>query len=97
MQLAGEKPKLSKAFKKLLPVSGGWRNIGTLLELPSGVLDGIAADEADMNSRLRAMLTEWLKQVNPPPNWAQLADAVEPFDKAKAEELRNSCIDLQDN
>ena len=95
--MVGERPKLRKVFKKLLPVSREWRNIGTLLELPSGILDGIAADEADMNSRLRAMLTEWLKQVSPPPTWTQLADAVEPFDKAKAEELRNSCIDLQDN
>ena len=50
-----------------------------------------------MNSRLRAMLTEWLKQVNPPPTWSQLAGAVEPFDKAKAEEMKTSCIDLQDN
>ena len=51
-----------------------------------------------MNSCLRAMLTEWLKQVNPRPNWAQLADAVESFNEANlAEELRNSCIDLQDN
>ena len=95
--MAGERPKLSKVFRKLLPVSKEWRNIGTLLDLPSGILDGIAADEADMNSRLRAMLTEWLKQVNPPPTWSQLADVVEPFDKIKAEELRNSCIDFQDN
>ena len=95
--MAGERPKLSKAFRKLLPISREWKNIGTLLELSSGILDGIAADEADMNSRLRAMLTEWLKEVSPPPTWTQLADVVEPFDKAKAEELRNSCIDLQDN
>ena len=60
-------------------------------------MDGIAVDQSDMDSRLRAMLSEWLKQVNPPPTWAKLADAVEPFDKAKAEELRNSCIDLPDN
>ena len=81
----------------MLPISSKWKSIGTLLDLPCGTLDGIEADESDIDSGLRAMLREWLKQVNPSPTWTQLADAVEPFDKAKAEELRNSCIDLQDN
>ena len=93
----GKKPKLSEVFRKILPISNKWRNIGTLLDITEGTLGGIAADESDMDSRLRAMLSEWLKQVNPPPTWSQLANAVEPFDKAKAEELRNSCIDLQDD
>lgn len=95
--MVGEKPKLSKVFRKLLPISKHWKNIGTLLDLPSGTLEGLAVDEPDVQSQLRAMLNEWLKQVNPPPTWSQLADAVEPFDKAKAGELRDSCIDLQDN
>ena len=78
----------------MLPISNKWRDIGTMIGLPNGVLEGIKADESDMDGRLRAMLTEWLKYVNPPPTWSQLANAVEPFDKAKAEELRNSCIDV---
>ena len=69
----------------------------SLLEISEGTLAGIAAEEPDMDSRLRAMLSEWLKQANPPPTWSQLADAVEPFDKNKVGELRNSCIDLPDN
>ena len=59
-------------------------------------MDIISADESDMHSRLQAMLIEWLKQVHPPPTWIQLADAVELFDQAKAEELRARYIDLPD-
>lgn len=50
-----------------------------------------------MLSRLREMLVEWLKQVKPPPTWTQLADAVEPFDPAKAEHLRSTYVDLTDS
>lgn len=97
MHFVGERPELRQVFRKTLPISNKWRDIGTILGLSNGVLEGIKADESDMDGRLRAMLTEWLKQVHPPPTWAQLANAVELFDKAKAEELRNSCIDLQEN
>lgn len=91
--ISGEKPKLSKAFRTLLDVSSDWKNIGVLLEIQSNSLDGIEVDERDNNSRLRAMLTEWLKQVNPPPTWKQLAEAVEPFNKDMAKTIKNSCID----
>ena len=38
---------------------------------------------------LREMLSWWLKQVTPPPTWAELVDAVEQIDESKAKELRN--------
>ena len=95
----GGKPEVVEAFRQLLPISKDWESIGTLLKVPIGTLDNIkfSADKSDMHSRLRAMLIEWLKQVNPPPTWAQLADAVEPFDQAKAEQLRTRYVDLTDN
>ena len=84
----GEKPDLKKAFKHLLPISTEWKSIGIFLDLPSNSLNRIAAEEQGVNSCLQAMLSEWLKKVDPHPSWAQLIEAVEPFDAAKAAELR---------
>ena len=80
---------MHEAFRQLIPTSKHWKNIGTLLKIPSGTLDNISTAETDIFGQLRAMLDEWLKQVNPPHTWTQLADAVEPFDPAKAEQLRS--------
>lgn len=77
-----------------MPVSSDWKNIGTLLNIHSNVLDAIAVEESDTNSRLRAMLTEWLKQVTPPPTWKQLTEAVEGFNQDIARKIKNCCIDV---
>ena len=74
-----------------------WKNIGTLLHIPSGTLEGFEYDLPNMHSRLRAMLTEWLKQVHPPPTWSRLIDAVEPFNEAKAEQMKSCLRDLPNN
>ena len=92
--LLGEPPTLRDSFKKLLPLSDEWENIGTLLGVPDDVLRQIACDNDRVSSRLRMMLSEWVKQVHPPPTWAELADAVEEFDKRKANEIRKKCIDI---
>lgn len=85
---AGGKPKLGDTFRKLLSISKDWKNLGALLDIPCGTLDIIERDEPDTNSRLRAMLTEWLKQINPPPMWSQLIEAVEPLNVSVAERLK---------
>ena len=82
---------MGDAFRKLLSISKDWKNLGALLDIPSGTLDNIERDEADTNSRLRAMLTVWLKQINPTPTWTQLIDAVEPFSVYVTEQLKVHC------
>ena len=57
-------------------------------------LDKIKNDEEGVDDRLREMLFEWLKQVDPPPSWKDLADAVDNVDKQKAKEIRDQCVDI---
>ena len=38
--------------------------------------------------QLQAVTSKWLKQVNPPPTWKVLADAIEEIDEQKAQELK---------
>ena len=40
------------------------------------------------------MLSEWLNQVDPRSTWAALAEAVEPVDKVKAQEIKTRYIDI---
>ena len=89
------KPELSDAFRELLPLSTRWKNIGALLNLCSGTLNKVEADQPDVTNRLQAMLEEWLnKGGNPPPTWAELIDAVKPFDQSKADEIQSCLKDL---
>ena len=92
--ILGGKPNLADAFRQLLPISKEWKNIGALLTFSSDDLGRLEHDEPDTNSCLRAMLSEWLKQVNPSPTWTQLVHAVEPLDPSKAKELQNCFKDL---
>ena len=81
-------------FRKLLPLAFHWKTIGTLLDIPQHVLNRIQRDESGVNDCLRVMLSEWLKQVDPPPRWKDLADAVDDVDKQKAKEIRDQCVDI---
>ena len=85
---SGEKPKLKDVFKELLPLATQWKSIGTLLGIEDHVLNRVKADEDGVNDCLREMLSEWLRQVDPPPTWAALADVVETFNELKAQEMR---------
>lgn len=40
------------------------------------------------------MLSEWLNQVDPRPTWTALAEAVEPVDKVKAQDIKTKYIDI---
>ena len=83
-----ERPELKDAFRVLLPVAAEWKSIGTLVGLKNHVLDRIKADEDGVRNRLQGVLTEWLKQVDPPPTWAALAEAVDSIDESIAQEIR---------
>ena len=52
-----------------------WYNIGLKLGIDPGTLDVIEGNK-DINERFRAMLTTWLKMVNPRPTWKALAEAL---------------------
>ena len=53
-----------------------WYNIGIQLDIDVSVLDAIKHDSDEVDSRLTAMLTNWLKRTTPSPNWEALADAL---------------------
>ena len=61
------------------------------------VLDKIQSDEEGVEDCLREMLSQWLNQVDPPPTWKDLADAVDAVDPKKAKEIREQydCVDVR--
>ena len=91
---AGGRPKLKDVFKKLLPLATHWNTIGALLGVSKPTLDKIMSDNKCANDCLQEMLFEWLKQIDPPPSWAALADAVEMFNQSKAMKIRKHCLDV---
>ena len=84
---ADDSPKLRDVFKELYDLASHWRTIGTLLGLESGLLDKIKSDEAEAHDRLQKVLSEWLKQIESPPTWKKLADAVRTVNASKAQEI----------
>ena len=54
-----------------------WYNIGLELELDPSTLDEIKMNNDDISDRFRGMLTQWLRQVSPPPTWSALAAALQ--------------------
>ena len=80
------------AFRQLLSLASKWQNIGTLLELDTGALNTIEYNERGKAiDCLRKMLSMWMKQTDPPPSWLSLANAVEPFDPSKAQQIQSIC------
>ena len=67
--------------------------IGTLLGMPGHILDKIKSNEERVDERLREMLSEWLKRIDPPPTWTALAEAVEVIDESKAQKLRECSLE----
>ena len=51
-------------------------------------MDKIRKDEDGVQDCLHAMLSEWLKQVDPQPTWTDIVEAVEEVDSLKAKEIR---------
>ena len=77
----------------MLPLAAQWKIIGTMLGIEDHVISRIRADEDGVCDRLQELLTVWLKQVDPPPTWAALAEAVEVVDELRAEEIRTRFVD----
>lgn len=83
--------KLNIALRHLFPLAAEWENIGVFLDIPDGELSAIKKDNStSVRDCLREMLKKWITHVDPRPTWAELADAVEPFDSKKAEEIRKA-------
>ena len=62
---------------KLYPVAAKWENIGILVGIKPNILDSIKKDNSSSQEDcLREMLKVWEKQVNPPPTWSAMADAL---------------------
>ena len=83
-----DQPKLKDVLKRLISLASNWKTIGGLLGVERHVLDNIKKDEDDVRDCLHAMLSEWLKQVDPQPTWKDIVDAIEEVDSSKAEEIR---------
>ena len=77
-----------KAFRWVLRSANKWYSLGLLLNVPKSSLSTIRTNNPDVLDRLCETLQEWLNQTDPPPTWHELAEAVEPFDRSKAQEIR---------
>ena len=86
--IADSKPELKDAFKILYSQASHWENIGVLLGMDSNELDKIRDNEREVENCLRAMLSKWLKHVDPVPTWKGLAEAMEVIDQSLAEKIR---------
>ena len=51
-------------------------------------MEKIKKDEDGVEDYLQAMLSEWLKQIDPLPTRKELTDAVEEVDVLKAQEIK---------
>lgn len=80
------------AFRETICIAAEWKNIGALLGIPDGTLSTIQYDEGGNGAKscLRVMLATWLEMRSPLPSWSELANAVEPFNESKAEEIRTN-------
>jgi GTPase SAR1 family protein len=81
---------LPSACKISFSLASEWKNLGLFLEIDIGLLDNIEHDYKKASDCLREMFRTWLKQVDPPPSWQALAEAVEPLDPAIAEKIRTT-------
>ena len=82
------KPKLKAVLKWLLPLASDWRNIGVLLDIEDPKLENIKRDEVGVQNCLRAMLSEWIKMVDPQPNWKNLVEALESSHPNEARQIK---------
>ena len=84
---------VKNCLKLLLPEAKNWQIIGTLLEIPEEVLDQIEADHpSNCHLCVRKVIKAWLKQVDPPPSWKNLAEAVCEFNPSLAKKIIDTTV-----
>jgi hypothetical protein len=93
-QQAIVKLSTKNCLKFLLPVAKHWHNIGILLDIdPEVTLEQIEADyPGDCQQCVREMIKSWLKQVDTPPSWKNLAEAVREFNPSLAEKIMSCAV-----
>ena len=80
-------------LKFLLSEAKHWHNIGILLAVPESTLEQIETDyPGDCQQCVREMIKSWLKQVDPPPSWKDLAQAVSTVNPNLAKKITKSAI-----
>ena len=67
---------LRKVYKAAWDARTKWYNVGLELDIDTATLDSIKANNDNVEDRFRAMLTTWLRAVNPRPTLAALAEAL---------------------
>jgi hypothetical protein len=82
-------PKFSLLLSELLSkVAADWEDIGLTLDLEQGQLSAIKSDHRESDKCFREMLKLWLKQVETPPTWSAIIEAIRILQhKSLAEEL----------
>ena len=84
-------PTICVLLKELLKkVSADWENIGVILNVEEGELRNIKSNYNESEQCFREMLRRWLNQVEPPPTWSAIIDAIDTYPRYKslAKELR---------
>ena len=93
-QQAKVKLSTKHCLKLLLPEAKNWQIIGTLLEIPEEILDRIEADHpSNCQLCVREVIKTWLKQVDPPPSWKNLAEAVRVLNPSLAKKIIDTAVD----
>lgn len=90
-QVTSKVPELRDLMKELKVIASNWHNFGVMLEVNSRQLASVAADyPRSCEDCLREMLKIWLKNVDPPPSWSAVVDALENIDERRlAKEIRD--------
>ena len=69
---------LSKILSTVWEARSRWYNLGLELKLPPGTLEAIKLENPHVSGDcLRAILYEWLKNLDPPPTWQSLSKALQ--------------------
>ena len=67
---------LGDVLEEVFAVRAKWHNIGLKLKVDVGTLDSIGASHGGHDSKLREMLSVWLKGVKPRATWGALVSAL---------------------
>ena len=87
-QQAKVKLSTKHCLKFLLPEAKHWHNIGIMLGVSETTLEQIEADyHGDCQQCVREMIKSWLKQIDPPPSWKDLAESVREFNPSLAKKI----------